>query len=110
MLVFLAVIGACLWLVLIVFLAIQAGNAALDGSPLRAVIGGLTAIVLFAAPFGVASAFDDDDEHARVLCSRGHEEWRQNYRQTMLVGKTVVPGGTTTYKHWVCDQWAVEGK
>lgn len=103
--VFLLVVFMCLWLIALVALAIRAMDAWDVHGPRRGSIYAMSTIALFALPFGVAASWAGSDPYARTLCLRGHQEWQRTTRSTMIVGKTIMPGGSSTHKVWVCDQW-----
>ena len=67
---------------------------------------GAVAIVLFAAPVAYVITSLESDEHADVLCLRGHETWQTSENPSYVVGNVVVPGGSSTTKRWVCEEWA----
>jgi hypothetical protein len=103
MFVFFAVIAGCLWLVAVGALCIATFDAFEYHGIGRGVTFAAFGLVLFAVPFGVASAMGDG--RGDRLCLRGHQEWRESWRGPVVVGKVIVPGGRSTSKSWVCDQW-----
>lgn len=92
---FLVIIGGCLWCAAVVAVMVAATDAAMDGSRLRGLVLGFVAMILFAAPFGVISAWADRDAYRNTLCLRGHEQWVTSRRGQM-------------HKIWVCEEWETE--
>ena len=62
--------------------------------------GGLIMVLIVAA-----AVVQLDGQNSDRLCQRGHQEWRTTQRAPVLAGKVIVPGGSSTSKVWVCEQW-----
>lgn len=103
---FVAVISISLWLGVLVWLFVMAGERGMNHGWKYAVVPGVPALILLAAGLSILTAAYSGDQNASRLCLRGHEEWRGGYRSPVLVGKMIVPGGSYTTKTWVCEEWA----
>jgi hypothetical protein len=101
-------VGTVVWFLCVSLLAMLALDYSMPlfwvrrVSVVRAVLCGVSAILLFAAPFGWVDAAGE----RLPLCVRGHEEYVQRNRGPHMVGKVMVSGGTYTSRIWVCEERA----
>lgn len=104
---FVAVLAMLAWFGAIVWLVCSAMEL-FDSPRFHPSIYLIAAAVLFALPFGLASAFSGDNPNANRLCLSGYEKWVSVHHAGYFVGgKVYIPAHNTIEKRWFCSEWDV---